>query len=100
MHRKLIRPSLASRPSAGPAAMRRPPSPESTHAEAGYLLHAVESGAILVLEFLGGERLRGRLEGYDKDSLILAGAEGGSVVVRKDRLRAFWLEAPDPPVEP
>src|SRR5688500_5187153 len=49
MDRKLIRPSLSARPSGSGGAARRALVPESTHAEAGYLVQAIESGAPLTI---------------------------------------------------
>ena len=92
MDRKLIRPSLTARAAAQGASSRRAVTPESTHAEAGYLVQVMESEALLVVQLLGGEELRGRLDGYDRDVLIL-GREGSSpLVVRKERVRAYWME--------
>jgi len=91
MDRKLIRPSLTAR-AAAQGASRRAVAPESTHAEAGYLVQTMESEALLIVQLLGGEEIRGRLEGYDRDVLIL-GREGSSpLVVRKERVRAYWME--------
>ena len=92
MDRKLIRPSLSARPSASGGAGRRALVPESTHAEAGYLVQAIESGLMLTVELLGGEEHRGRLEAYDRDVLLLARDSGPTLVLRKDRIRAYWMD--------
>jgi hypothetical protein len=91
MDRKLIRPSLAARPSSASAPARRS-VPESTHAEAGYLQQAIESEAVFVVQLLGEGELRGRLEGYDRDVLMLARDGQPSLVLRKERIRAYWVE--------
>ena len=91
MNRKLIRPSLSLRGDF-PGPHRRPAALQGTHAEAGYLQHAVESGAPFVVELLGGEEIRGRLQGHDEDVLILAGEDGSAVVLRKERVRTYRVE--------
>lgn len=96
MHRKLIRPKLGSKPAGPGGGARRALVPESTHAEAGYLVHCMESGSILVIELLGGGEMRAQLLGHDRDALILAGPGGTPVIVRKERIRAYWIEAPLP----
>ena len=95
MDRKLIRPSLTRPPGTGP---RRPPSP-GHHAESGYLQQAVDARGVFVLELLGGGEHRGRLEAHDHDAFVLSSEGGPLLVVRKEKVRCYWLERPAPPTE-
>ena len=98
MDRKLIRPSLgAKRPEPASAAIRPVRPPTETRAETGYLVQAIESGAPFRIELLGGALLEGRLEGYDRDVLILAREGQPPLVVRKDRIRRYAAERVAPP---
>lgn len=94
MDRKLIRPSLTRPPGAGP---RRLSSP-GHHAESGYLQQAVDARGVFVVQLLGGEELRGRLEAHDHDAFVIASEDRPLLVVRKDKVRCYWLErsAPSP----
>jgi hypothetical protein len=89
--RKLIRPSLttAVRPQRG---VKRPVPPEGTHAEAGYLLQAIESGCSFAVRLLGGQELRGRLESYDRDALSLRAPSGQVLLLRKSHVACYWME--------
>ena len=99
MDRKLIRPSLGAKRQE-PASATVPPArvPTESRAETGYLVHAIESRALFRIELLGGALLEGRLEGYDRDVLILARDGRPPLVVRKDRIRRYAAErVPTPP---
>lgn len=92
MDRKLIRPSLTRPPGSGP---RRPPPP-GHHAESGYLQQAVDARGVFVVQLLGGEELRGRLEAHDHDAFVMGTDERALQVVRKDKVRCYWLERAPP----
>ena len=91
MSRKLIRPELKGH-DAAPRPPRRQAPPESTHAEAGYLLHAIESRSPFVARLLGGAELRGRVESHDRDALGLLLDDGRSILLRKSKIKYYWVE--------
>ncbi len=96
MNRKLIRPSLPGKRQEPKEPGRRASAPGETRAEAAYLVQAIESGVPFQIELLGGDSLTGRLEGYDRDVLILARDGVPSVVVRREQIRRYAMRRPAP----
>jgi hypothetical protein len=89
--RKLIRPSLPEAKRAGASASRRG-APETTHAEASYLLRAIDRKAAVVVVLLDGTELRGTLEYHDRDCLKLAREGEPSLLVRTAQVKYYWAE--------
>lgn len=91
MERKLIRPSLGRKSHSAPQGRRQPP-PEATHAEASYLLNAMESKATLVVRLAGGSEIRGRVDFYDRDCIKLAREGRPGLLIRKEHVKYYWME--------
>ena len=92
--RKLIRPSLpGGRNDTDRRGPRRELPPEATHAEAQYLQQAIQDGSTLVVTLLDGTVLRGRLEYYDRDCLKLEPEGGARMLLRKDKIKHYRVEA-------
>ena len=91
MSRKLIRPTLDRPRTRPPEAPRRKPT-GTTQAEASYLLQAVASRSTLVVRFLGGVELRGRIDYYDRDCIKLQREGQPDLLLRKDKIKYYWVE--------
>jgi len=92
--RKLIRPSLPHHASTGPRGQRKPAPPETTSAEASYLVQAIESRARLTVHLVGGQVVEGILEFYDRDVLKLEPRRGPKLLVRRDKIKYYRAERP------
>jgi len=70
------------------------PPPDSTGAEAAYLLHLKDSRTHIVVDMLDGTEFRGVLEYYDRDMLKVNRPEGGgpNVFIRKKHVRSIREE--------
>ena len=76
-------------------AARRGEPTEATGAESGYLVLAMESRQPLVVRLLDGSEIRGVVEGYDRDSLLLRVADA-QLMLRKAKVKYYWLEKTAP----
>lgn len=75
---------------------RRAEPPESTGSEAGYLVLALESGLPLNIRLLDGKELRGVVTGYDRDCIVLRPESGSPLMLRKAKVKYYWLERAAP----
>jgi sRNA-binding regulator protein Hfq len=71
---------------------RRQSPPEATHAEASYLLQAIQDGSTLVVSLMDGGELRGVLEYYDRHCIKLRRDGQPSVLVRKAHVKHYRVE--------
>jgi sRNA-binding regulator protein Hfq len=114
VHRKLVRPSLeTSRRNHGsfdqgavaveePPQRHRPPSrqggrrpapPEHTGAEEFYYVKQMANETPLVFVLHGGERIRGRIEWYDKLCVKVTPDDGGpAIMIFKHTLRYLYKQ--------
>jgi hypothetical protein len=67
------------------------PPPDSTGAEAEYLLQLKDARTPIVVDMLDGTEFQGVLEYYDRDMLKVNRPEGGgpNVFIRKKHVRAI-----------
>ena len=89
----------------GDRPQRRMPPPDSTGAEAEYLLHLKDTRTPIVVDMLDGTEFSGVLEYYDRDMLKVNRPEGGgpNVFIRKKHVRSIREEgasAPESPASP
>jgi hypothetical protein len=73
---------------------RRSEASETTGAEAGYLVMAMESKSPLVVRLVDGTELRGLVEGYDRECLVLRVGTAAPLLLRKTKVKYYWLEKP------
>ncbi len=110
MNRKLVRPNLAeikekmSAPRAmnAPAperaerqdrgARRRQAPPESTHAEAFYYLKQMNTETPMVVVLDDGERIRGKIEWYDRGCLKVHRDDGPNILLFKHCIRYLYKQ--------
>jgi sRNA-binding regulator protein Hfq len=113
MNRKLVRPNLAEikekmaapRGVSAPAPDRdrgrergdrgprhRPAPPESTHAEAFYYLKQMNAETPMVLVLDDGERVRGRIEWYDRGCLKVHRDDGPNILLFKHCIRYVFKQ--------
>lgn len=71
---------------------RRTPPPESTGAEAEYLLGSKEAGTPMVVQLLDGETIRGVIEYFDRHMIKISRPEGPNLFIRKDQIRYLYEE--------
>lgn len=84
-------PSDSSPRQGGDRPQRRMPPPDSTGAEAEYLLQLKDARTPIVVDMLDGTEFQGVLEYYDRDMLKVNRPEGGgpNVFIRKKHVRAI-----------
>ncbi len=68
----------------GPRPQSRTSPPESTGAEASYLAKQAEARSPMVFCLVGGERVEGVIEYYDRDIIKIARAGSTGLIVRKE----------------
>lgn len=64
----------------------RTPPPESTGAEANYLAKRVEARSPMVFRLIGGERVEGVIEYYDRDIIKIARDGAAGLILRKETI--------------
>ena len=74
---------------------RRMPAPETTGAEASYLLEHKETRAPMILTLLDGEEVRGIIEYYDAQMIKINRLQGQNLFIRKCNIR-YMREDPNP----
>lgn len=70
----------------GPRPQSRTSPPESTGAEANYLAKQVEMRSPMVFCLLGGERVEGVIEYYDRDIIKVARTGLAGLILRKETI--------------
>jgi hypothetical protein len=70
----------------GPKPSQRTPPPESTGAEANYLAKQVEARSPMVFCLVGGERVEGVIEYYDRDIIKIARGGTADLILRKENI--------------
>lgn len=83
------------RDGAKPQHGRRLPAPETTGAEAGYLLENKEARTPMVVTLLDGEVVRGIIEYYDLHMIKLNRGGGPNLFIRKSNIR-YMCQDPNP----
>jgi hypothetical protein len=71
---------------AGTAAGPRSAPSATTGAEASYVVKQIEARTPMVFKLMGGERVRGVIEYYDRDLLKVVRSDGPSLLLRKDQI--------------
>jgi len=108
MNRKLVRPNLAElkkemaggrpgsaverEPGSSPGPRRRAAPPESTNAEAFYYLKQMNTATPMVLVLDDGERIRGRIEWYDRNCLKVHRDDGPNLLLFKHCIRYLYKQ--------
>ena len=70
----------------GPSPQSRTSPPESTGAEANYLAKQVEARSPMVFCLVGGERVEGLIEYYDRDIIKVARTGSAGLILRKETI--------------
>lgn len=96
MSRKLIRPPVERYKAEAPVPGRRLPPVVSNQAEVGYLRHAMESRGTLTVRLLGGGEVSGRIDHHDRDWIRLQCPGQPDLLLRREKIKYYWLERSDP----
>jgi hypothetical protein len=70
----------------GAAAGPRSAPPEATGAEASYVVKQIEARTPMVFRLVGGERVLGVIEYYDRDLIKVIRSDGPSLLLRKGQI--------------
>lgn len=100
-NRKLIRPSMPSRPGADHSERgdrrgngKKPAPPEQTSAEAFYFQKQMQTRTPMVVVLNDGEELRGIIEWYDKDCIKLnRNAHQPNLLVYKSNIKYLFKQS-------
>jgi len=80
------------RPKVVLTAHESPSPPRTTRAEGFYYVKQIEAESPMVFALLGGERRRGRLRWYDRDSLGIVDAAGREQVIAKREIKYLYKD--------
>jgi sRNA-binding regulator protein Hfq len=87
MTRKLIKPNLNEIKKGVSVKKRKPAPPYKTHAENYYYIKQMNNKTPLVIELVGGEKIKGHIEWYDQSCLKIRKEDGVKIILFKHSIK-------------
>jgi len=93
MTRKLIKPNLDEiKKMSKKEGKKKPPPPYKTHAENYYYIKQMNNKTPMVIEFVNGDAIQGRIEWYDEKCVKVKKNDGGNCIIFKHFIKCMYKD--------